>query len=158
MEINGERYCGYLKDQRITINFPPNYNIINIRFRTNDKDNHLGFKLIIKQISSSNQTLIGGTKNFDILGLNRTTVYRPKYSDGSINPNLFKHQNSLPPNQNDLYYYNHNLITELSTANDVNCLPKFFNQKNFYLKSPNYSNGNYPCSMQCNYWIRKGIY
>lgn len=135
-------------------------NILNIRFRTNERDHHLGFKLIVKQISGSNQTLIGSNKNFDILGLNRTTNNHPKYSDGpinsinQINSNAFKHLTSSP-NQNDLYYYNQNLITQLSSANDINCLPKFFNQKNFYLKSPNYGNGNYPCSMQCNYWIRK---
>lgn len=140
----------------MSINFPSNINILNIRFRTNEKDNYLGFKLIIKQISSLNQTIIGSNNNFNILGLNTTSnSYGGLNSYGNnhgINNgiNNFKH---LP--QNDLYYFNQNAMTQISSSNDLNCLPKFFNQKHFYLMSPGYRDRNYPCSIQCNYWIKK---
>ena len=177
LELNGERYCGYLKNQHLLINFPPNLNILNIRFRTNERDNHLGFKLIVKQISSINQTTSMIGSNFNILGLNTTGLtshFHPGYNginnngiggngiSGLNNPNnlnnlnSFKHLNS-PPNQNDLYYYNQNVVTQFSSANDINCLPKFFNQKSFYLTSPGYRNRNYPCSLQCNYWVSLGL-
>lgn len=149
LEINGERYCGYLKNQHLFIDFPANLNIMNIRFRSNERENHLGFKLIIKQISTpTNQTsnMIG--TNFNILGLNTTNLNVNHKNNG------FKHLNlPISNNRNDLHYYNQNVAYQLSSSNNVNCLPKFFNQKNFYLTSPGYRNKNYPCSMQCNYWV-----
>lgn len=159
LEINGERYCGTLKNQHLFISFPTNLNIISIRFRTNERDNHLGFKLIVKQISSFNQTFGGGggSKNFDILGLNNTASAFGGTFGGTIgyngSPNNFKHLSAVP-NANDLYYSSQ-LSGQLSSANDLNCLPKFFNQKSFYITSPGYRNQNYPCSIQCNYYVRR---
>ena len=112
----------------------------------------MGFKLIVKQIASFNQTL-SGSKNFDILGLNSTGS---ALAANGYSPNNFKH---LPaaPNQNvdSLYYYNQNLVGQLSSPNDLNCLPKFFSQKSFAIQSPGDRNRNYPCSIQCNYYVRR---
>lgn len=141
-----------MKNQHLFIPFPSNVNIISIRFRTNERDNHLGFKLIVKQIASFNHTLPGGSKNFDILGLNNTATAFAGYPSGyPVSPNNFK---NLPAVPNDLYYSSQ-LTGQPTTANDLNCLPKFFNQKSFSITSPGYRNRNYPCSIQCNYYVRR---
>jgi hypothetical protein len=53
LEIEGTRYCGRRKGERIIVNFPNNKQQINIKFHTNSVDHFAGFRIQVRQIDDT---------------------------------------------------------------------------------------------------------
>lgn len=150
LQISGQRFCGTtLHSTRKMVPFDSE-DSITLVFRTNDALSSKGFSLKYTQKScSSNSNQIETADKVATNNRPHQLLYRPNSLTVSNLPSSDTSSNSLSGH----------LRTQTDNSGSSSVFSKkcdyLYTEKSFFLKSENYSQGNYPVDLDCSYYVGK---
>lgn len=151
LQISGQRYCGTtLHSTKKVVSFDTE-DSLTLVFRTNDALSSKGFSLKYTQKSCTT-------------GSSMETAADKVATNDRPHQLLFRpNQLNLPSMNFDVNTLTNHLRIPNDSSNDANNLlgkkcDYIYSERSFFLKSENYSQGNYPVDIDCNYYVTKVSY